>query len=99
MPVQPAYEQNQMVASYGFLTGIVFIKQVAQIYLHSGVDMRTKEMITEGLVETINPYDEVALERAIQLREEAGAGQVTVVTLGPDKSEQTLRWGLAMGLL
>ena len=79
------------------MNSVVFIKQVAQVYLLSGIDMRTKEMIKEGLVHTINPYDEVALERAIRLREEAGAGQVTVVTLGANRSEQVLRWGLAMG--
>ncbi len=44
----------------------------------------------------INPYDEYAIEEAIRLAEEHG-GEVTVVTIGPDRAEKALRTALAMG--
>lgn len=44
----------------------------------------------------INPYDEYAIEEAVRLREQHG-GQVTVVTVGPDRAEKALRTALAMG--
>lgn len=45
----------------------------------------------------INPYDEFALEAAIQLKEAAGAGEVTVVSLGPGEATAELRKCLAVG--
>ncbi|MEE8143003.1 MAG: electron transfer flavoprotein subunit beta/FixA family protein, partial [Planctomycetota bacterium] len=45
----------------------------------------------------ISPYDEYALEEALLLREKVGAEELTVVTLGPDAAQQTLRQALAMG--
>lgn len=44
----------------------------------------------------INPYDEYAIEEAIQVRDEHG-GEVTVVTIGSEESEKELRTALAMG--
>jgi electron transfer flavoprotein beta subunit len=44
----------------------------------------------------INPYDEYAVEEAVRLRDEFN-GEVTVVTIGPDRAESALRHALAMG--
>ncbi|MGH2442595.1 MAG: electron transfer flavoprotein subunit beta/FixA family protein [Chloroflexota bacterium] len=44
----------------------------------------------------INPFDEYALEQALQLRE-AGGGEVTVFTMGNPSAEDTMRKALAMG--
>ncbi|KXH87265.1 electron transfer flavoprotein subunit beta/FixA family protein [Sporosarcina sp. HYO08] len=44
----------------------------------------------------INPYDEYAIEEAIQVRDEHG-GEVTVLTVGSEESEKELRTALAMG--
>lgn len=44
----------------------------------------------------INPYDEYALEEAISIKEKLG-GEVTVVTIGPSRSEEALRTALAVG--
>ncbi|MDF1700698.1 MAG: electron transfer flavoprotein subunit beta/FixA family protein [Planctomycetota bacterium] len=43
------------------------------------------------------PYDEMAVEKAIQLRDAAGEGSVTVVTVGPAAATKELRTALAMG--
>lgn len=50
----------------------------------------------DGAEFIINPYDEYAVEEAIQLRDAHG-GEVTVVTVGSDESEKQLRTALAMG--
>ena len=43
------------------------------------------------------PYDEMAVEKAIQLRDAAGEGSVTVITVGPAAATKELRTALAMG--
>ena len=50
----------------------------------------------DGAEFIINPYDEYALEEAIQLKDKHG-GEVTVVTIGNEDSEKELRTALAMG--
>lgn len=50
----------------------------------------------DGVEFIINPYDEYAVEEAIKLRDEHG-GEVTVITVGPDRAESALRTALAMG--
>jgi electron transfer flavoprotein beta subunit len=52
---------------------------------------------TQGVKYVLNPYDEFAVEEALKLREAAGEGTVTVMTLGGDDSKETLRTALAMG--
>jgi len=44
-----------------------------------------------------NPYDEFAVEEALQRREQAGAGEVVAIALGPDAAQETIRSALAMG--
>lgn len=73
---------------------LVLIKQTfdteEKIVLENGA-------ISEDGVEFImNPYDEYAVEEAITLRDEHG-GEVTVITVGPERAESALRTALAMG--
>ena len=44
-----------------------------------------------------NPYDEFAIEEALKRKEAAGGGEVVVVALGGDASQETIRTALAMG--
>ncbi|RJS50041.1 electron transfer flavoprotein subunit beta/FixA family protein [Bacillus sp. PK3_68] len=50
----------------------------------------------EGAEFIINPYDEYAVEEAIQIRDEKG-GEVTAVSVGSEEAEKQLRTALAMG--
>ena len=53
--------------------------------------------ISEENVEFIlNPYDEYAVEEAVKIKEDLGA-EITVLTVGPNRSESVLRTALAMG--
>ena len=45
----------------------------------------------------INPYDEYAVEEAVQRVEKAGSGEVIVVTVGPEAAVSTMRAAMAMG--
>ena len=45
----------------------------------------------------VSPYDEIAIEAALQTCEGSGEGEVTLVSLGDDSTAETLRAGLAMG--
>ncbi|MFD2926165.1 electron transfer flavoprotein subunit beta/FixA family protein [Halobacillus naozhouensis] len=72
------------------------------VLLKRTFDTEEKISINSGRIEEdgaefiINPYDEYAVEEAINLRDEHG-GEVTVVTIGEEESEKQLRTALAMG--
>jgi len=50
-----------------------------------------------GVKFILNPFDEFAVEEALQRKEQAGAGEVVAVSLGPDSAQETIRAALAMG--
>ena len=52
---------------------------------------------TDGVKMSINPFDEIALEEALRIRERGDASEVIVVSIGPAEAQQQLRTGLAMG--
>ena len=56
----------------------------------SGVDLANVKM-------SMNPFDEIAVEEAIRLREKGAATEVVVVSIGEAKAQETLRTALAMG--
>tara|TARA_B100001123_G_scaffold230760_1_gene259435 strand:- start:31423 stop:32118 length:696 start_codon:yes stop_codon:yes gene_type:complete len=56
-----------------------------------------KEIDPAGVKYVMSPYDEFALEAALRMKEESGEGEVTVLTLGEDSSQEILRGGLAVG--
>lgn len=56
----------------------------------SGVDLANVKM-------SMNPFDEIAVEEALRLREKGVATEVIAVSVGPDKAQETLRTALAMG--
>ena len=56
----------------------------------SGVD-------TEGVKMSVNPFDEIALEEALRIKDAGKATEVIVISCGGDECQQQLRTGLAMG--
>jgi len=55
-----------------------------------------KDLVTSGIQYIINPYDEIALTRALELTE-AGGGSVTVINVGDPATDPTIRKALAIG--
>ena len=45
----------------------------------------------------VNPYDELAVEEALQIREKQGEGKITILSVGPERSVSAIRTALAMG--
>ena len=56
----------------------------------SGVELANVKM-------SMNPFDEIAVEEAIRLKEKGAASEIVVVSIGPQKAQETIRTGLAMG--
>ncbi len=56
-----------------------------------------KRIDEAGVKFVLNTYDEYAVEEALQLKERAGSGEVVVVTVGTEASQETIRTALAMG--
>ena len=57
---------------------------------NSGVELANVKM-------AMNPFDEIAVEQALRLKEAGGAEEVIVVSIGPAQNQETIRTGLAMG--
>ncbi len=73
---------------------VVLMKRVPDT--ETRIQVRNGQVVTEGISWVISPYDEYAVEEALQLIEKHG-GRVTLVTLGPDDAKETIRKGLALG--
>lgn len=56
-----------------------------------------KGVVTDGVKHSMNPFDEIALEEAIRLKEKKIAKEVVALSIGPAQSQETLRTALAMG--
>ena len=57
---------------------------------NSGVELANVKM-------AMNPFDEIAVEQALRLREAGGADEVVAVSIGPAQNQETIRTALAMG--
>ncbi|MCC3861603.1 electron transfer flavoprotein subunit beta/FixA family protein [Pseudemcibacter aquimaris] len=57
---------------------------------NSGVELANVKM-------SMNPFDEIAVEEAIRIKEAGNAEEIVAVSIGPDKAQETLRTALAMG--
>ena len=76
---------------------IVCIKQVGYIYHPAAVDLTTGELDLEKIVFMLNPYDEVAVEAAVKVKEIFSDCEVVFITVGPPESEEVLKYAYAMG--
>jgi electron transfer flavoprotein beta subunit len=76
---------------------MVGIKRVVDYNVRVRVKPDGSGMATEGLKMSINPFDEIAIEAALRLKESGAFTNVVLVTVGAVEAEQQLRTGLAMG--
>ena len=54
-------------------------------------------IVTDNLKYVVNPFDEIAIEEALRLKDKAGAKEVVLVSVGAKVASEQLRTGLAMG--
>ena len=76
---------------------LVGIKRVVDYNVRIRVKPDGSGVITDGVKMSINPFDEIALEEALRIKERGGAEEVVVATVGPADCQQQLRTALAMG--
>lgn len=75
----------------------VCIKQVPASESKVKPSVDGKDIDRTGLTYVVNPYDEFGVEEALRIKERLKTGQVTTLTLGPEKAAEALRTCLAVG--
>ena len=76
---------------------IVGLKRVIDYNVRVRVRSDESGVETDGVKMSINPFDEIALEEALRIKEKNQADEVIVVSIGSSECQQQLRTGLAMG--
>ncbi len=75
---------------------LVTTKRVEHYESKIRINAQKTGIVTDGLTYMINPFDEIALEEAVRLKDEHDA-EVVVVAIGTEEATQQLRTGLAIG--
>ncbi|AWJ86590.1 electron transfer flavoprotein subunit beta (plasmid) [Azospirillum sp. TSH58] len=76
---------------------LVPVKRVVDYNVKIRVKADGSGVETANVKMSMNPFDEIAVEEAVRLKEAGKATEVIVVTVGPTAAQETLRTGLAMG--
>ncbi|MBM4218624.1 MAG: electron transfer flavoprotein subunit beta/FixA family protein [Gammaproteobacteria bacterium] len=76
---------------------LVGIKRVIDFNVRVRVRPDGAGVVTDGVKMSANPFDSIALEEALRLRERGEADEVLAVSIGPGEAQQQLRDALAMG--
>jgi electron transfer flavoprotein beta subunit len=75
---------------------VVCVKQVPDTWAEKKLSDSDKTVDREGVEGVMNELDEYAVEEALRIKEAQG-GEVTVLTMGPEKAVETIRKALSMG--
>ena len=76
---------------------LVGIKRVIDYNVRVQVNREGTGVVKDGVKMSINPFDEIAVEEALRIKERGDAAEVIVVSIGPEAAQQQLRTALAMG--
>jgi len=76
---------------------LVGYKRVVDYNVRIQVKPDGSGVVTDGVKLSVNPFDEIALEEALRLRDKGIASEVIVATIAPADAQAHLRNGLAMG--
>jgi electron transfer flavoprotein beta subunit len=76
---------------------LVGIKRVVDYNVRIRLKPDGSGIVTDGVKMSINPFDEIALEEALRMRERGACDEVIAVSIGTNDSQQQLRTALAMG--
>ena len=86
-----------MLEERGVRRIMVGVKRVVDYNVRVRVKPDNTGVATEGVKMSINPFDEIALEEALRIKERGLADEVLAVSIGPADTQQQLRTALAMG--
>ena len=76
---------------------VVLLKQVPDTETTIQIDDDNTTVKTDDIKWVINPYDELAVEEALRIKEAQGEGKVTILTVGTQRAVEAIRTALAMG--
>ena len=76
---------------------LVAVKRVIDFNVKPRVKMDGSGVDLANIKMSMNPFDEIAVEEAIRLKEKGAATEIVAVSIGPAKAQETLRTALAMG--
>src|SRR5262245_29308547 len=76
---------------------LVCIKRVVDYNVRIRVKPDGSGVVTDGVKMSINPFDEIALEEALRIKERGAAQEIIAASIGPSDAQQQLRTALAMG--
>ena len=76
---------------------IVPIKRVVDYNVKIRVKADQTDVETANVKMSMNPFDEIAVEEAIRLKEAGNVSEIIVLSVGPQQSQETIRTALAMG--
>src|SRR5579862_7237965 len=89
--------RQPFIRSWSMKRILVGIKRVVDYNVRVRVKPDGTGVVTDGVKMSINPFDEIALEEALRLRERGVLNEVVAVSVGPADCQQQLRTALAMG--
>lgn len=79
------------------MKALVSVKRVVDYNVRIQVKPDGSGVVTDGVKHSMNPFDEIAMEEAVRLKEKGVVSEIVAVTIGGAKSEETLRTALAFG--
>ncbi|XP_014254663.1 electron transfer flavoprotein subunit beta [Cimex lectularius] len=77
---------------------LVGVKRVIDYAVKIRVKPDKTGVLTDGVKHSMNPFDEIAVEEAVRMKEKKLASEIIAVSCGPAQSQETLRTALAMGM-
>ncbi len=79
------------------MKALVCVKRVIDYNVKIRVKSDKTGVETENVKMSMNPFDEIAVEEAVRMKEKGSVKEIVVLSIGNDKSQETIRSGLAMG--
>ncbi|MBN2358922.1 MAG: electron transfer flavoprotein subunit beta/FixA family protein [Deltaproteobacteria bacterium] len=76
---------------------LVTVKRVTDYEAKIKIKPDGSGVVTDGINMIVNPFDEIAVEEALRLKEKGGGAEVVVLSIGPKDAAQQIRSALAMG--
>lgn len=76
---------------------LVSVKRVVDYNVRIQIKPDGSGVVTDGVKHSMNPFDEIAMEEAVRLKEKGKVTEIVAVTIGGAKNEETLRTALAFG--
>ncbi|XP_052805432.1 electron transfer flavoprotein subunit beta-like [Mya arenaria] len=76
---------------------LVGVKRVIDYAVKVRVKPDKMGVVTDGVKHSMNPFDEIAVEEAVRMKEKKVASEILAVSCGPQQCQETLRTALAMG--